>query len=139
MRPPHMEWTILEQLDWKLMSVMSVDWCHAMLDLLVVFMDVTNDNGGNESRRNGKRHNTRKRVCNIDKVRECTLTHLETVMESNRMVAPSLAAWAAVLRALDDYNAYGHDKQCITAYKEMVCRVLPFYGEEEVNAVRFCF
>jgi len=122
------------------MCVTSVDWCHVLLDLLVVFMDVTNNNGENGSRKNGKRHNTRKRVCNIDKVRECTLTHLETVMESNRMVAPSLAAWAAVVHALDDCNAYGQDKQCIiSAYKEMVCGVLPSYGEEEVNAIRFCF
>ena len=33
----NMEWTILEQLDWKLMSLTSVDWCHVLLDVLVVF------------------------------------------------------------------------------------------------------
>ena len=73
------------------------------------------------SSKNSKRHKLRNR--NDDKVKEHTLTNFETIMETNRMMPPSLAACAAVVHALDSNDRINYEKrQCITVrmYKQMV-------------------
>jgi len=124
-----MEMKILAMLDWKLMSVTSVDWCHLLLDFCANVYDYSGGNGN----RKGMRH------VNLEKVRERTLTNLECAMETSLCFAPSLVALAAVVHALDEYHVHEREMQrIISMHKNIVLDLLP-YGAEEVNEVRSCF
>lgn len=117
-----MEWKVLQKLNWNMAGHTSVDWCNLLLDMLTVRLGMLGNN-------------------NVDpgKIQGVALTNLETVMQANRLLTPSIVACAAVEHALDYCTEYEHGRHCvILAYKEMVSDLFP-HGEEEVDAVRLCF
>eukprot|EP00581_Thalassiosira_minuscula_P008725 CAMPEP_0183707084 /NCGR_PEP_ID=MMETSP0737-20130205/3748_1 /TAXON_ID=385413 /ORGANISM="Thalassiosira miniscula, Strain CCMP1093" /LENGTH=655 /DNA_ID=CAMNT_0025934659 /DNA_START=190 /DNA_END=2154 /DNA_ORIENTATION=+ len=146
------ERAVLQRLDWKMTTVTSLDWCQWLFEVLEVCMnahDAKDNYVRNRQQRSrddgfGKRTDTSKKSKGMvgsmmETVWEHTLTHLESAIDKNRLVPPSLAAWSAVVRALEDCSndRLGHRLQRVMPmYKEVIRDILPSYGEEEVNGVR---
>ena len=116
-----MEMKILTMLDWKLMSVTSVDWSHLLLSFIA---NVYSDDGSRKEMSHS----------DLEEVRECTITNLESAMETSLHFAPSLVALAAVIHALlDEHHVHGREIQySISMHKNIVLDLLP-HGMDEVD------
>lgn len=114
----------LRALRWRVTGAAAADW-HGMLMELLVLCDGVRGGPGRRRR--------------VAEVRMRSLIHLERATEAERLLRPSLAAWAAVAHALDECDAGcgGETSGFLSTYREVVwTAVLPLCGEEEVNDVR---
>ena len=124
----YMEWKVLDKLNWKLVgSSTCIDWSNVLLEMLAVCVASSN----------GHHHSHGIDLCALDieqEVREHTLTNLEMAMESNLITAPSLAAWAAVTRALNsssDRSPSSNLSNISCLCKSMMQSVFQHMEEEE--------
>jgi len=135
------EWTALQNLEWRLTSATSIDWCQTLLDVWsLAYSSVTRENATSEVQGgNGEGY--------LEIIWDGALANLERALVTHKgmTLPPSLMAWTAVVRALDDCsrNFDGNDAaqwaDVSIVYKEVARgMVLPDFGEEE-TVMTSCF
>ena len=131
----------LRNSEWRPTCATSFDWIVLLLDAwMLVCGRVCVDNGKSYGREGRERRGID--AFDVDDIEERCLVVIETLVESDRMLPPSVVAWVAVVHVLDDYEAcHGHGiRQVVSVYKQMVCNtLLPSGDAHDLDAIRVCF